>query len=217
MRSSSVFCCALVWGVAAGGQSTQAQGLLDLTGTSILAPVIAPTGGYGENPQEYLSVAWSVTENPSHVYTYSYTVENPAGDVLLNPDGSLTTTPEVFSLFSIGFETAQPGAYLAGSQTGSPFEEVNSVDLAWFFNPSIAAGASTPTVSFQSDLPPAMGDADAADGAPPSPWSSVSPGGSQVPVPDLAVPEPRAELLLGAILGFGMICATPIRSAKTGN
>jgi len=162
---------------------------LNLSGTSILAPVLAPTGGYAVNPQEYLPVVWTVMENASQVYTYSYTAENPVGSVLLNADGSLTQTSEVFDLFSVSFNTTVPGAYLPGSQTGSAFEEVNAVGLAWFFNPPIVAGSSA-MVSFQSDYAPVVGYANAAGATLPSPWSSISAGGDEVPIPDAIVPEP---------------------------
>lgn len=188
-------------------QQSSAQTLLDQTGTSILGPSLAPTGGYAQNPQEYLTISWSVIENNSGVYTYSYTLNNPTGDVLLNPNGSLTATPESVDYFSVSFNTTAPGAYMDGSQSGSPFESADSVDLAWFLNPSIAAGGSSATLSYESDLPPASGYGDAAGGGPPAPWSTISsPTGPALPVPDVtSVPEPEISTLLGAAGGFGFL------------
>ncbi len=173
-----------------------AQGLLNENGISILAPTFAPTGGYAANPQEYLSVAWTVAELSPGDYKYTYNVSNPAGDVLLNSSGGLTGTPEIFDAFSVGFNTTAAGAYLAGTQTGGFVQEQSTVSLAWFFDPSIPAG-STGTVTFQSAFGPTLGNADAMDAAPPSPWSSVAPGGNTVPVPQI-IPEPSVATLLGA-------------------
>ena len=176
----------LLSGVLSG--TAEAQGLLNESGIAILAPTLAPVGGYASNPQEYLSVAWSVVESESGLYTYSYTVQNPAGDVVLNANGSLTSTPEIYDVFSTDFNTSASGAYVTGSLTGGIFQQVNTVNLAWFFNPAVPAGSAGPTVTFQSDLPPGMANS-SADGA--IPWSSVSPGGQQVPVPDTATPLPE--------------------------
>src|ERR1700743_2846528 len=88
----------------------------DLSGTTILSPVIAPPGGYAANPQEYLSVAWSVSENSSDIYTYSYTITNPKGDEFMNGNGVPNGTPEIFAAFSLDFNTTAAGAYIANSQ-----------------------------------------------------------------------------------------------------
>lgn len=179
-------------------QNLPNSGLLNESGTSILAPALAPAGGYAANPQEYLQVAWTVSENASDVYTYSYTLQNPAGDVLLNNDGSATKSPEVFEAFSVAFNTAAPGAFLTGSQTGGAFQEANSSDLAWFFAPAVSAGGNT-SLSFQSDMAPMSGNASVQGAAGPAPWSSFSANGQQLPVPDPAVvqtPEPSTMALL---------------------
>ena len=198
-------------------ETARAQSLLDESGTSTLAPSLTPVGGYGANPQEYLQVSWSVVENPSGIYFYSYTVNNPAGDVLLSPAGGLTSTPEIFDTFSVDFDTTKPGEYLPGSVSGGALQEVNAIDIAWFFNPSIPAGSSAPTVSFQSDFPPTSGNANAEDASPPSPWSSLSLNGQQVAVPDApaAVPEP-APLALFAVAGLLFLPAVVVRRKKSG-
>jgi hypothetical protein len=177
--------------------SLNAQSLLNETGTSILAPTLAPPGGYASNPQEYLSVSWSVVENASLVYTYTYTIQNPTGDVLMNNNGTLTTTPEIYEAFSIGFDTTVPGAYIPNTQTGGNFDEVNSIDLAWFFGPAIGAGSSA-TVSYESYMAPTMGNANASGAPLPSPWSSSAANGQQLPIPDApaTVPEPKSAVLI---------------------
>jgi hypothetical protein len=176
-----------VWGVTLG--TSYGQGLLNESGSSLLAPSIAPTGGHASNPQEYLSVGWSVVENASDIYTYSYTLQNPAGDVILNSSGGLTATPEIYNGFSVNFDTTLTGAYLPGTQTGGVFQQANTVGLSWFFNPSVSAGSTGPTVTFQSDLAPTLTSA-SANG--PVPWSSLLPSGQEVPAPglSLSVPEP---------------------------
>jgi hypothetical protein len=193
IHTAPVIPCVILLSVA-HFQSARAQSLFHESGTSILAPSTPPVGGLALNPQEYLTVAWTVNEADNDIYTYSYTVENPAGDVLLTPTKGLTTTPEVFDAFSVDFNTTEPGAYLAGTQTGGAFQEANTVDLAWFLNPEVPAGSSV-TVSFESDFGPTLGNANAQDAVPPSPWSSVSLNGQPVPVP-LPLPEPSCTVLL---------------------
>jgi hypothetical protein len=174
--------------------TAQANTLIS-SGTSTLAPSVAPTGGYGANPQEYLTISWSVSENASDIYTYSYTVNNPAGDVLLNSDGSLTSTSEIVDDFDVTFNTTVPGAYLSGSQSGGAYDQVENVGLNWAFA-AVAAGSSSAALTFQSTLGPlALGNASANDADPPSPWTSTSPHGQQVPVPQ-GVPERVAKPLL---------------------
>lgn len=156
-------------------------------GTSILAPATAPTGGYNQNPEEYLTVNWSVTFSGGF-YDYSYVVNNPLGDVLLNNDGSLTTTTEIVDAFQVGFNAAIPGAVVTGPG-GGLFQENNGANgLFWLLAP-VPAGGSSPALTFQSVLPPVFANANAQDSDPPSPWSSTSPSGQTVPVPGL-VPEP---------------------------
>ena len=192
LASTAIALCGVFCGNA------EAQTLLNETGTTILAPVIAPTGGYALNPQEYLSVGWSVSENASDIYTYSYTVSNPGGDVLMTDSGGLTATPEIFETFGVGFDTTAPGAYISGTEAGSPNELVGANDLTWFFSPSIPAGSSAATVSFQSYLPPVPGGGDAEDSAPPSPWSQDLTLGEALPVPGGSpVPDGMSTALLG--------------------
>ena len=158
-------------------RTARAQGLLNESGQSILANAFGASSG-----PETLTVDWSVNENSSDVYSYAYTIENPVGDVVLNNDGSPTSSPEVVDAFSGPFDTTAPGAFVLDSQSGGLTDVNNGADgLAWSFS-AVNPGAGSPSLSFQSDLPPGQGNATALDENPPSPWRST-PGGQQVPVP----------------------------------
>jgi len=181
--------------------AVQAQNTVISSGNSTLAPSVIPLGGYGANPEEYLVVSWSVTENNiSDIFTYGYTVNNPAGDVILNPDGSLTSTPDSVNNFEVTFNTTAPGAYLPGSIMGGAFDQVSGVGLTWDFNP-VLAGSASALLTFQSTFGPASGDAAADGGSPPAPWSSTSLNGQQVPIPmPHTAPEPATTSLLALAL-----------------
>jgi hypothetical protein len=184
-------------------QPGRAQGLLNESGRATVNPSPAPTGGYGAHPQEYLTVSWSVVENASKIYLYSYTVQNPTGDVLVTPTGGLTLTPATFDTFSVDFNTTPSGQYLPGSIAGGSLQQVNTSDLAWSFNSPVSPGAGTTTLSFQSDFPPTRGYANAANPTQPSAWASVLESSQEIPVPDApnAVPEP-APVALFALAGL---------------
>src|SRR5271165_1142241 len=77
------------------GQTASAT-LLDESGASTLADAFGiPTG------PETLTVNWSVVENAADIYTYSYTVQNPSGDDILNDNGTPTATAEIVDAFSV--------------------------------------------------------------------------------------------------------------------
>jgi hypothetical protein len=177
----------------------QAQSEVITSGTSTLAPTVMPVGGFGSNPQEYLVVTWSVTENTiSDVYTYSYDVKNPAGDVVLNNNGTLTTAPQTVNNIEATFNTTVLGAVLGTPPTpsGGGYVQVTSVGISWTF-PAVNPGGVSALLTFTSDLAPGMGTASAN----PAPWASTSPNGQQVPVPiPLATPEPTTTALLGLVL-----------------
>src|ERR1017187_2409213 len=171
------------------GQTAQAV-LLTESGTSVLADAFGVNTG-----PEALTVSWSVVENVSLIYTYTYTVNNPVGDVVLNNNGSPTSTPEIVDAFSVAFDTTVPGAFVPGSQIGGLYDANNGVSgLFWAFA-AVNPGANSGPMSFQSELPPTLGNANALDQNPPSPWSS-NPNGQQVPVPTTSVPEPTSTTLL---------------------
>ena len=164
------------------------------SGTSILADSLGTATG-----PEALTVSWSVdqVDLPGGTYYYYYTVNNPAGDVNLN-NGS----PEPVDAFTVAFDTTAPGAFISGSQTGGGFDLNNGPSgLFWAFTP-VNPGTSSGVLSFQSDLPPTLGNANAQDANPPSPWSS-NPNGQQVPVP-LTVPEPGTWALVAMGTGLGV-------------
>lgn len=186
---------ALAGGLALiAGSGVHAQGVLaPLTpggpadsGSSYLADVL----GSGPTSPESLTVSWSVSEDLSGIYTYSYTVFNPAGDIQL-PGSVSPGSPEIVDYYSVNFDTTVAGALIPGSLFGGAYSAPNSTGVFWIMAP-VQAGTSGPKLSFQSDLPPVYGNANASDANPPSPWSS-SPAGQPVPVPNISgaiTPEP---------------------------
>ena len=172
------------------------------SGSAQLADVLGVDTG-----PESLTVSYLVTLSAG-VYTYTYSVFNPAGDVLLNTNGLPTATPEVVDAFSVGFDTTQPGAFIAGSQTGGLADLNDGVaGLFWAFT-GVNPSNSSPTLSFESDLPPVMGNAGAQDANPPSPWAS-NPDGQDVPVPNTALAPDSTSTL--ALFG-GVLLLLPFRS-----
>ena len=177
--------------------------LLNESGTSILADAFHTATG-----PEALIISWSVVENASDVYTYSYTVNNPAGDVLL-PGSYAPGTPEIVDSFSLDFNAALPNAVVSGPIGGNSAFNFGAFGLYWVLYPDVVkAGTSSGQLSFQSELPPSPGNASASDDSPPSPWAS--PNGSPVPVPgtgNFSVPEPATTTLLALtallLLPFG--------------
>ena len=165
-------------------QTAQAQSTLVESGTSVLADdVLTATG------PEALTVSWFVVENTSSdIYTYSYNVNNPAGDVEL-PASPNPGAPETVGSFTVSFDTTMPGAFLSGTQpVPGSLQNDGASGLVWTF-PSVSPGSSSALLAFQSALPPSPGNASASGGAiPPAPWSTY-PAGTPIPVPR-AVPEP---------------------------
>jgi len=173
------------------GQTAQAT--LVTSGTAQLADVLGVDTG-----AEALTVSYAVNVTAG-VYTYTYSVANPIGDVIL-PPAQGAGNPEVVDAFAVAFNTTLPGAYVPASQTGGTAQQNNGVSgLFWSFT-GVNPGSSSPTLSFQSDLPPVLGNANASDANPPSPWSSA-PFGQQVPVPPPQVsPEPTTTALFALTL-----------------
>jgi hypothetical protein len=188
-------------------QTVQAQIIMVETNTATLADALGAATG-----PEALTVGYSVTENTlTDVYTYTYTLNNPAGDIIL-PGAVNAGESEIVDLFSIGFNASAPGAVLPGSFTGGTVGRNNGVfGVEWILaTPTIAAGdnstglyAGVP-MSFKSLDAPEMGNASASDANPPSPWDS-SPDGNPVPVP---APDSTSTLTLLA----GMMLLFPMRS-----
>ena len=170
-------------------QSVYAQGNLVELGTSTLADSFGTSSG-----PEALVVSWAVLVNPvSDVYTYYYNLSNPANDVLLNQNGTPTSTPETINSFQVAFNATAPGA-LIGNPVGGTLASSDGTGISWYFSPTVASGNSV-LLAFQSDLGPGLGNAAANGANPPGPWSST-PSGQPVPVPRPA-PEPATLALLG--------------------
>lgn len=180
-------------------QTAQAQAVLVSYGTSILADVFDTSSG-----PEALTVSWFVIEDQnSGLYTYSYNVNNPAGDQELNLQGQPNGIAETFNSFQVSFNASLPGAVVdMTTPSNGTVTDSGTAGLAWTF-PSVNPGSSSPLLAFQSTLPPSSTAAGVGGGAiPPSPWSSV-PAGQPVAAPaPKVVPEPgtTALLVLAAIL-----------------
>jgi hypothetical protein len=188
-KSIVVLSCGV--GVLSGALCQTARAAIIESGSSTLADVFGTASG-----PEALTVSWSV-DLTAGIYTYDYTVNNPSGNVKLNNNGTPTTTPEVVDAFSVVFNTTAPGAFVPGSQLGGTSQQNNMASgLFWSFV-GTTPGNSSPLLSFESLQPPTLGNANAQDANPPSPWAS-SPYGQQVPIP-APVPEPTT-MLFGALL-----------------
>jgi hypothetical protein len=145
------------------------------------------------------------------VYTYTYTINNPAGDVML-PGSPNPGSPEIVDSFGVTFDASAPGAAVSGP-TGSLFEEnVGTGGLFWFIYPVIEPGTSSGPLSFQSDDAPTFGNASATDDNPPSPWTSIN-GGQEVPVPMTSVPD--AMSTAGPLAGVALLLAAGSRKKNS--
>lgn len=194
--------------LAPTAQAALTPGGSGISGSSILADVDG-----GNSAPEALTVDWSVVESATDVYTYSYDVFNPAGDVLL-PGVPNAGDPEIVDQLIVDFNTLASGAVLASSATGGTLALplANGTGMKWILEtPSVAAGGSSGWLTFQSLLAPSAGNATANDANPPSPWSS-DPDGQAVPVPgngSFSVPDSASTMSLLA----GMMLLLPFRPA----
>jgi hypothetical protein len=178
-------------------QTTQAA-LLDISGTSILADL---NGTGTASPPEALTISWSVIEDVSDVYTYTYYINNPAHDVVLSDD-----LPEIVGVFGVSFNILNPHAVVGGPSGADGSFYAPGFGVSWNYSSpdNVPAGSTSGPLTFESDLPPSPGDASASDANPPSPWAS-SPNGQQVPVPgtgNFSVPDSMntMALLAGVLL-----------------
>jgi hypothetical protein len=128
------------------------------------------------------------------IYTYSYEIINPLG----NP----VPTTDVHA-FSVSFDTTPVGMVLL-----APGAIVFPTSVFWA-PLSVTPGSST-TVFFTSLYGPTMGNANAQDAVPPSPWASTHLGGEEVPVPH--VPDGGITL---ALLGFALVGIESLRRRLT--
>jgi hypothetical protein len=165
----------------------QAQATLVESGSSALNTFVG-----ADAPQDNLSVNWSVTLSGS-TYTYSYTVVNPSSD------------SDYVDSYNVTFNTVAPGAYIASSATGGIIAPaVASSSITWDIT-QLLPGTST-TVTYESLLPPTLGNDNASDAVPPSPWASTAPGGQLVPIPTI----PDGGLTV-ALLGGSLVALQAVR------
>jgi len=184
-------------------QSAHAS-LLNISGTSVLADTRGATSG-----PEAITVSWSVVENVSDVYTYSFSVNNPLGDVVLSPSADAGAS-EIVDTFVLNFDaSAITGLSFPANTTAYA---LGPYGIYWAIYPDVVvAGTNSGALSFQSLLPPSPGIASASDDSPPSPWSS-SPSGQYVPVPGIgnfSVPDSTNTIAMLA----GMLLLLPFQSA----
>lgn len=143
-------------------------------------------------PANSINVYWEVSELGPADYLYQYRIYN-------SPDAVDTVDS-----FNVGFDASNPLLYIPGTQAGGTAQIDNGVNgLTWDFNP-VGEGALGDVLSFQSTLPPVLGNANAADRNPPSPWAS-NPGGQQVAIPGIPDGGTTVALLGGALIGLGMV------------
>ena len=182
--------------LSVGALSEQARASIIVSNQAVLADSLGVSSG-----PEALTVDYVVSLTGG-IYTYAYTVNNPTGDVIL-PGNSQAGNPEVVDSFSVSFDTLLPGEFISGTQVGGNSGDQNNgiAGLFWSFS-GIQPGSSI-TLSFESDNPPVLGNANASDANPPSPWGSV-PDGQQVTVPgSVTVPDGASTAsLLGGVLLF---------------
>jgi hypothetical protein len=167
----------LAVGLTCGLFSQQAFGIsLDTVYTSVLPSVFG--GGSA------VTVNWEVsTTLNAGFYTYEYQVNNPAA----------TGTPNL-DFFSLTFVDL-PGTVLANNATF-----VTLTGVSWTFTP-LALGGSTAALNtagvlyFTSRIAPALGNGQAADAIPPSPFVGF----------DLGVPNVPDGGMTVAFLGFAFV------------
>ncbi len=176
-----------------------------LSGTTYLIDVFgdAPASPNGMN--EDLPVVYSVTES-GNIFTYNYTVYNPAGDVLQISSGVPTTdpaTPEIVNNLTVGFNESPSSVLSITPIAGYSSIPLPGSGITWSFS-AVTPGNNTADMSFTSPLAPTMGPASAQNGDGPSPWSG------SLPVP---VPEPATTSLL-ALAGLLLLQFRSILTRK---
>lgn len=171
---------AVLW-CGGAGQTTRAQSI-------VFGQEYSSTLASTSEPSENITVNWEVSQTDgSYLYLYE----------LVNSPDAVDTVDQ----FHISFDTTAPGAFISGSQEGGTAEiDQGPQGLLWQFD-AVPPNDTSPVLQFQSMLPPIFGNGDAGDSAPPSPWSSLAPGGTPVAVPG-AVPEPPVAplIMMAAIL-----------------
>jgi len=162
--------------------------VLGTPGSSVMATPYGPV-------TDYLTANWEVTLSAG-VYTYLYDVSNPITDTD-TVDSYIVTVPSV--------------DVIGGSAAGGTSATVGPTGVTWTF-PPVGLGGTSALLSFKSLLPPVYGAANAADSAPPSPWSTLALGGTPVPVPGtLTVPDGGLTV---ALLGGSLIALQALNRKK---
>jgi VPDSG-CTERM motif len=163
------------------------------TGVATLASLIPGPGGLN------LTVNYTVLYDSSASlvtgqYEYEYVVNNPSGNKDINGN------PETVDSYNVSFNTTVLGALISGN-----YDSSTGGGITWKAFTPVAAGSSSGILFFMSDLAPIFGAGNASDAVPPSPWATIFPGGSPIPVP--TVPDGGTTvLLLGAALsGLGLL------------
>lgn len=132
----------------------------------------------------------SVVTGGSGSYLYTYDVSNPSSD-----------SAAYVTSFTVDFNAAASGADTGPvtTPTDVTYENNGPNGVTWIFNhtDSIILPGESSTVSFSSQLPPILSNAQAnGDPDPPAPWASVN--ANQLYVPHVTqIPEPPVAMLLG--------------------
>lgn len=143
-----------------------------------------------------ITVSWEVVGGPG-AYTYYYNVNDPVGEV------TGLGTPETIDHLNVTFLSTPANVTAVG---GGLLGILNAgVGVDWIFGP-IGPGTSSGWLWFTSPDAPILGNANAADGTTPSPWTTVLPGGQLVPVPN--VPDGGMTL---SLLGFALMGVEGLR------
>lgn len=186
------------------GLITAGSAILTLSATAVpiaLNTVYTSDLGSSSSPGNLIQINWEVsTALGPNVYLYEYQVVNPPTD---------TTTVD---FFNVSFN-AIPGLNVLASGGGLFSQIVPGTGVDWNFGPlqpGTSTGALNPSGAgalwFTSPDAPTLGNANAQDSNPPSPWASTSPGGQQVAIPNV----PDGGLTV-AFVGFALVGVESLR------
>jgi hypothetical protein len=183
----------------------QAEAGIILEGTGIIATTTAPAT---DNISVQYTVSTAVVAGFTQ-YIYDYIIVNPLSDT------------DYIDTFAVSFNT-QAGnvlnnteSYIPSSATGGVislgYPSVQPGGITWSLG-VLEPGNDSGDLEFKSYIPPTLGPANGADSAPPSPWSSLAPGGKPVAVPQI----PDGGLTV-ACLGGSLIALQAFRRKQVRN